>query len=391
MSQSNYITLMSHLAGMPDPRDRRGRRYEWDYLVTLVAAAMLAGYGTYKDMAAWVDEHAQELVACLKPKRARVASESTLRRTVCGLEVTELERRIAAYVQELDEDDRVSGQVVTQRGAALLGQSVDGKTVRGASAHGETVLLVSIVRHESGAILKQTRETAREDERKTARALLDEESLVATVTTLDALHTSVTLAQQIVDAGGDYLMVVKRNQPTLYADIALAFEAFPPVNAWEKEFWAYQRHVDEEFSHGRFEYRLLESTTALNDYLAWPNVGQVLRRTRWHQHVPSGKSSWYERYAITSLRRDQVSLEQIAQLWRWHWTIENRTHYCRDVSMHEDQNQAHAEDTPQVLAALRNAILSLIHVEGWHCVPDAFRYFRSNVPINLRFLGATAT
>ena len=149
--------------------------------------------------------------------------------------------------------------------------------------------------------------------------------------------------------------------------------------------------MDEECSHGRFEYRLLERTTALNDFLDWPGVGQVLRRTRWHQHVSSGKSSCHVRYAITSLSRDQVSAEQLEQLWRWHWTIENRTHYCRDVSMHEDQNQAHTGDTPQALAALRNAMISLIHIEGWDSVPNAFRYFRRSVQNTLRFLGAIAT
>ena len=182
MSQSNYITLMSYMADMPDPRSPRGKRYEWTYLVTLVSAAMLAGYETYKDMASWVNENAKELIACLKPRRKTVASVSTLRRTVCELDVIELEQRIGAYVRALDDDDRVSGQVVTKTGEVLRGQSVDGKTVRGASAHGRTVVLVSIVRHESGAALRQTRVKETEDERKAARELLDEQSLADTVT-----------------------------------------------------------------------------------------------------------------------------------------------------------------------------------------------------------------
>ena len=329
MSNYNYITLMDYLAGMPDPRDRRGRWYEWSYLVTVVTAAMLAGYQTYTDMNAWAMRHADELIECLAPKRRRIPSTSTLRRTVCALDVERLEAAIAGYLQALDSDDAVHGQVQTLIGGALHGQAVDGKTVRTASAFGKTVHLVSIVRHESGVALNQMRVNGRLNEAEAAKRLLSELSLQDTVTTMDALYTGRDLAHQILSSGGHYLMVVKANQPTLFHEIELAFSALPPTTSWEKEFWAFERHISQEYGHGRFDYRLLESTTALNDFLGWPGIQQVLRRTRWHQHLRSGKSSCHVRYAITSLGRDLVSVDQLEQLWRWHWTIENGTHYRR--------------------------------------------------------------
>lgn len=44
------------------------------------------------------------------------------------------------------------------------------------------------------------------------------------VITADVLHTQETTAQTIVDAVGDYLMVVKENQPALRDEIKLVFE-----------------------------------------------------------------------------------------------------------------------------------------------------------------------
>ena len=48
------------------------------------------------------------------------------------------------------------------------------------------------------------------------------------VFTMDALLTQHSIAQQIVEAGGDYLMAVKGNQPGLYADIEMEFRDISP-------------------------------------------------------------------------------------------------------------------------------------------------------------------
>lgn len=391
MSKQNYITLMDYLAVIPDPRDARGRWYEWQYLMTIATAAMLAGQKTFEDMAAWGRRNMDELIQCLAPKRKMTPSASTIRRTIIGMDIVLLEDAIAAYLQRLDSDDGVLGTVQTQQGESLQGQSVDGKTLRTASAYGETFHLVSVVRHESGVALSQTRVTGTLNEASAAKDLLAELPLQATITTMDALYTQRDLAQQILDKGGHYLMVVKANQPTLYQDIVQAFSALPPTSSWEQEFWAYERAISQESGHGRSDYRLLESTTALNDYVHWPGAKRVLRRTRWHQDHRSNQSSQHVRYAITSLGPDMVSIEQIERLWRWHWTIENGNHYRRDVSFGEDRCRSHVQDSAQARAALRNAILGTIQHNGWDSISNAFRYFEHSPQHPLRLLGAIAS
>jgi predicted transposase YbfD/YdcC len=302
-----------------------------------------------------------------------------------------LESRISAYTAQIDEDDVAVGSIQSKQGEVLRGQAVDGKTLCGASQHGEVVHLVSLVRHESGTTLVEERVPSKIDERKAARQMLERVHLSNTVTTSDALYTQVKQAEQILAGGGHYLMVVKGNQPTLYQAIELAFQARPAINQEEPAFWPFETHTTIDKAHGRLERRTLESTPALNDYLDWPGVAQVLRRTCQRTEHKSGKTTTHVHFAVTSLSRSMVSLAQVELLWRRHWTIENQVHHVRDVSFGEDLCQVHSGNEPQALAALRNAILALLRYEGWPSPPTAFRHFSIHVQHALHLLGAIPT
>jgi hypothetical protein len=127
------------------------------------------------------------------------------------------------------------------------------------------------------------------------------------VVTGDALYAQRGLSRQVVEQGGDYLWVVKDNQPTLCAALALLFTQ-PP---WGEEFEVTQqaeRHGD------RQEGRQLWASTALNNYLDWPYLGQVccVERTRRRKGVTEQKTS----YAITSLSREKGRALCLFGLWR---------------------------------------------------------------------------
>jgi predicted transposase YbfD/YdcC len=382
---------MAHLSDIADPRSRRGQRYEWSFLLALVAVATLAGQKSLTEIASWIWQRRAELVTSLRPKRGQVPSYATLRRLLTEIDIANLEAQAAAFEEGLDAEEPVLGRIKTQTGEVLQAQSLDGKTLRGASAHGETTHLVSLVRHSSAAVLGQQRVATKIDERQAAHQLLTPERLAGTVTTSDALHTQVKLAERIVAGKGHYLMVVKANQPTLYHDIEEAFSVLPPANRFEEAFWGYQCQETTERKRGRLERRTLESTTALTGYLRFPGVAQVLRRTYWRQDRRTGAISQKVHYAITSLSREQVTLAQLEQLWRGHWTIENSVHYIRDVTLGEDACQVRTGSAPQALAALRNAIISLVRHEGWSYVPNALRHFDAHLQDALHLIGAIAT
>src|SRR5256885_5987094 len=91
------------------------------------------------------------------------------------------------------------------------------------------------------------------------------------------------------------------------------------------------RTVDK--GHGRTEIRRLLSTTALNDYLDWPDVGQVFELER--VRVLAGKTEAEVVYGITSLRREEAGARRLMGLVRGHWGIENGSHPVRGVALGE--------------------------------------------------------
>jgi predicted transposase YbfD/YdcC len=369
MDAQEYTSLQAALSAVPDPRHARGQRYPWPLLLTLVSAAMLSGQRGMRGIGQWVSEHAADLIGLLEPAPRRLPSTSTLRRAVRAVDVEALEARIAAFVVQLPAPPAA----VAARGAgspAWIGQAMDGKAVRGANRHGARVHLLSLVRHTPGFVLGQRPVAEKSNEIPAAPDLLRGHDLTGTVTTVDAQLTQRALAQQILDQGGHYLMVVKPNQPALHAAIAELFTTPPPAAPPD----AVDAVTTRDKGHGRLETRRLQRSAALNGYLDWPGVGQVLRRTCRRVIIRTGEVQEEVTYAISSLPV-AATAAQIEVLWRGHWTIENRVHYVRDVTFGEDAGQAWTGHTPQALAALRNGLLSLLRALGWTNIADALRHY----------------
>ena len=175
--------------------------------------------------------------------------------------------------------------------------------------------------------------------------------------TLDALHTQVKTAKQILDQGADYFMVVKENQKGLYREIKLLFDE-PPVG--EEGVEQFARSLTKGRQWDRHEERELVCSGCLNGYLRFPKVGQVARIER--RVLRMGETKVEVRYAVTSLTPERASADQLQLLWRGHWRIENKLHYVRDMTFGEDLSQVRLGSAPEVMAALRNVVLGLLHL-----------------------------
>lgn len=381
-------TLLAKLAQVPDIRSKRGQRFAWSYLLAILTAGLAAGQTTMLDIVDWAQQHAAELIAQLQPKCPRIPSASTLRRVLGNADAPTVEHQVAEHNQALDAADVTAGSVRALNGQLLRGQSVDGKDVRGVRAHGNPHFLVSLVRHQSAYVLGQAVVDAKTNEITAVPTLLDGRDLSGTVTTMDALLTQQAVARQIREQNGHYLMVVKKNQLNLYRAIEVLFQT-PPVPARPGEVLRYEYGGRKE--HGRLEQRTLESSIALNAYLNWPGVAQVLRRTCRRVTISTGLVESETTYGITSLTRDLAGPKLIERFWRGHWTIENRLHYVRDETLGEDRCQVHSGTAPQVLATLRNGILSLLRYHGWSNIAEANRRYAASPHKALLLLGGFTT
>jgi predicted transposase YbfD/YdcC len=377
MDRYQYSTLVEAVCQVPDPRHKRGQRFSWSFLLSVLLAAVASDQQGAHAIAQWASLHATELRDSLQPPRPAMPSESTLQRVLRQIDVKALERQVTRFTQAQ------APPTVPLRGLAL-----DGKELRGVRAHGRRLILVSLVEQADGRVLAQRAVAPRRGEVSAARALL-RRNLNGAVVTVDALLTQRKLAQQIRARQGHYLMVVKANQPELYEAIALLFDQ-PPWTRPEKT-QEYAQVTQRNRGHGRREQRRLECSTALNQYLNWPGLGQVLRRQCVRVNRKTGEVQRQTRYAVTSLRPQQAGAAELEALWRGHWTIENRVHRVRDVTMGEDASQLRKGNAPQVLAALRNALLNLWRMQGRQNIADALRDHAASVPRALQLIGAIPT
>jgi predicted transposase YbfD/YdcC len=373
MDERKYTTLVEALAAVPDPRKARGQRHPWRRVLTLVSAALASGNQTPHAIGQWVGEHQDDLARALACDGRPLPSESTLRRALRHLDVGALEEQPSRFTD---------GQKVPQPGPKWEGVAVDGKEVRGARAHGRVVHLLCAARHD-GVVLKQTAVASKKNEISVAPSLLKGLDLDGKVVTVDALLAQRALARQIRAQRGHYLMVIKEDQPETYQAIKLLFEQ-PPEGKTAAESTV--RTISK--GHGRRGWRTLETSTALKGWVNWPGHAQVLRRTCRRLIRKTGAIQEETTYGITSLPPDEAQAPLLESLWRGHWTIENRVHYPRDVTLREDAGQAFHGSTPQALAALRNALLSVLRALGWTNVADALRHYGAKVEHALHLIGA---
>jgi predicted transposase YbfD/YdcC len=215
--------------------------------------------------------------------------------------------------------------------------------------------------------------------------LLRQVPLQNRLVTGDALYCQHALCAQIRQAHGHYLFVIKLNQPELLAEVALLFEQPPPGEHFTT---ASSRRTQRE----RHEVRTLTASAALADYLAdlgWEGAQQVLRLESCVTHqggTHAGQTTCLVRYFLTSLGA-QVPARHLLRLIREHWHIENRLHYVRDVTLGEDASQVRSGTAPQALAALRNAVLGLLHQHNYNNIAEALRHFAWSPGAALRLLG----
>lgn len=123
----------------------------------------------------------------------------------------------------------------------------------------------------------------------------------------------------------------------------------------------------------------------LNDYLDWPQVGQVFWLVR--ERTEGGQTTQEQVYGITSLTRQEANAEELLELLRGHWGIENGLHYVRDVTLGEDASRVRKGTAPAVLAGVRNAALPLWRSLELASVADAIRacLFRPKIAFRLVF------
>jgi len=359
---SLYAALMS----VQDKRKARGKRYSLATLLTLSVLAKLGGEDTPEGMAEWVKHRAEQLRTSLGIHRQRMPHAVTYRRVLgTAFDIQELEQVLGAFFE----------RCVKQHEQLAM----DGKSLRGTIETGATrgLHLLAVYAVGTGVVLKQINVLSKENEISAAPRVLSGLPIKGKVVTGDAIFTHRDLSGQIVEMGGHYLWKVKDNQPSLRADIERLFgpEHVPLGSAPLKT--DFQVVTTTRKVSGRVETHTLTTSTLLNTATDWPGLAQVGQLVRDVQFVGTARTTHEVSYIITSLPPQDAPPSRLLNLSRRHWAIENKLHYCRDVTFHEDRCRLTGPQTAQAIALLNNLVLGLLHVRRFLSIASARRRYNA--------------
>jgi len=407
-------------AEVKDPRRKQGQRFTLTSIMLLALAAILSNHVSELAIAQWGAAQSDEVKKVLGFEDGKTPHQTTIQRIFRKLGVKEIEAAFRGIFLQIFEQDK------GERGAR--GMAIDGKTQKGRLKFEEedsyAVHAVSIIDHKTGIVItqghvekgdiepenKQTdkklaseqtdkkadnkaekkrkskgkkseqKEESEQEEKKQKSELAVAYRLIAQidwkgkVLTGDALYCQRCLCAAILLAGGDYLFLVKGNQPHLFEDLRVLFAPPDPVKRAGQGILRLpeQQAQTIDKGHGRLEIRSIRVSSELKGYSDWPGLEQVFEiRRRWQS-----QGEWHEevRYGVTSLPPTDALPEHLLQLKRGHWTIENRLHYVKDVTMGEDRSAVHADNGPKIMAALRNTAVSLLRHAGFSTIAARMRY-----------------
>jgi predicted transposase YbfD/YdcC len=366
--------LIEVLAEIPDVRHHRGKRHALAAILALACSAMLCGYRSYTAIAEWGRNYGARLTHALGFTR-RSPCAATLHTVLRQVNREELEAKLGAWAEGL-----LVGTPPPQD--IEEGIAIDGKTLRGSQQRGAPgAHLLSALAHRLGVTLAQQAVADKTNEIPVALDLLRQLVLEGRVVTMDALLTQRPIAQQIVEAGGDYVMVVKANPPQLREDIATVF-ALPPI---VRETRTMAETVD--YGHGRIEQRRLHTSDVLVGYSDWPGLAQVFQLERQVIRKKTGEVRAEVVAGVTSLPLARADAARLLRLVRGHWHIENKAHWVRDVTFDEDRSSVRCGNLPQVMAALRNTVIGLIRQAGHTNIAAAGRLFAAQPVLALALMG----
>jgi hypothetical protein len=215
-------SLSDVFAAVPDPRSALGKRYPLPAVLNLAVAAMLCGHDNPNQIATYGQNQSPTFLRILGFPRGEAPGKSTLYDLFSRMDEIAFEERLGEWAEQVLVE-------LMEGNEEPIGIALDGKTLRGSAKQGAAIHhLLSAVSHQLGIALYQLSVDEKTNEIPLAPLLLANLLIKGRVFTMDALLTQRDIARYIVEEGGDYFMIVKRNQETLAADIAIEMEDFSP-------------------------------------------------------------------------------------------------------------------------------------------------------------------
>jgi predicted transposase YbfD/YdcC len=339
----NFVEALSHLT---DARDNRGKRHALAFVVAGVVLAILSGRSKVSSIFRYLRNRIEWLREVTHSPDAGVVSRAHLPRLLARVDWVELniltDRHFGVQMELRAHHDWVA---------------IDGKVLRGPLASGDKQSVVFAVSHASRTLLAHApMQGSKASEIPVVRDLLTHSQLEAHKVTLDAHHCNPQTTAQIHQAGGQYVIQIKENQPLLLTQCQSVAAAAVPLGS----------HDECEKGHGRLTTRQGQcfDMRALRLAPRWSDSGihTLVVMTRHTVTLATQKTTYETAYYISN---QALSIDPHAQALeltgaiRQHWHVES-DNWIRDVTLDEDHIKTTSANQAQNMGCLRSLAMRLL-------------------------------
>lgn len=347
MEQEITISIIQHLEGIYD--GRRKPLYSLAEILTIVICATIAGADSIIGILKWAEQHIGWLETVIELPYG-LPSHDTIGRVLSIMDPKEFEQCFINWTNAVFK--RTNGDIIP----------IDGKLLKGSYDTKSDIHAINVVGAFSmanGVVLGQVKTDSKSNEITAIPKLLQMLNIKGAIITIDAMGCQTEIASKIIEKGGDYVLAVKENQPTLHKEIKETFQT-----ALEESPGKVDYYETKEKGHGREEIKRyycindlekFETLEKTDDFENCSAIGMVESiRTE------NGHTSKETRYFILSFF---TTIALFAQCVRGHWSIENSLHWILDVAFREDQSRIRKDNTPANMATIRRVGINMIKQE----------------------------
>jgi len=346
------LSIRSFCADLPDARRVQGRRHRLDEMLIIAICAVICGAEGWSDVAEFGESKLKWFKTILDLPHG-IASHDTFGRVFAALDPDAFERCFMTWTAAMA--DGSEGELL----------AIDGKTIRRSfdrASKKSALHMISAWAHQNRLVFGQLATDAKSNEITAIPKLLAMLDLRHTMVTIDAIGCQKTIAGQIMEQGGDYLLQIKSNHPLMHDEVKFLFDEAIEHDFQHMKHAASEQH---EADHGRIERRRTWTTSEVAWFRErdhWPGLRSFACVECRRQIKGTDEVSIERRYYLSSL--DGTDAQLIADACRGHWGIENRLHWSLDVSFGEDQSRIRNGHGAEHFSRLRRMALNMLKREA---------------------------
>lgn len=350
LTKAETKTFMELLAEVPEHRKGNAIKYSLRDVLFLATFSILCGADSYTGMHTFSQLHINELRKYLELPNG-IPSHDVFGDILSRVDIAAVNQCFQIFTGSVREAE-LKDKVV----------ALDGKTIRRSQSKGHRAFHIETAYlSDMQIVLGQAAVEEKSSELSAIPALLKLLTLKSCTVTVDAIGTHDNIAKAIREAGADYILPVKENQPTLLKDIEL-YASEDVMNRKKAELKKASLYaVRSDKGHGRIEKRecyIFDSADWLNERHQWTDLNGVAVIRSQRTMIDSGETSIAERYYIYSHK--EMTADRFLTLQRKHWAIENNLHWCLDCCFHEDDMHVRLGHAAIVINALRKLCMQML-------------------------------